>query len=126
MPCILLVDDSETVREELRQILEAEGFDVIGAEDGKAGFDLAAQRIDDIDLMVSDYHMPLQNGLDMLDEMRTKLNAKFQVLMLTTETSPELKQQAKELNVMGWVLKPVEGSKFLIAVKMAISRGKIA
>jgi two-component system response regulator (stage 0 sporulation protein F) len=75
MATILIIDDEECLRALLRTILEAEGYEVIEAPNGRIGLELYRQR--PTDLVVTDIVMPEMNGLDLLMELtREFLQAK--------------------------------------------------
>jgi DNA-binding response OmpR family regulator len=67
---ILIVEDDETLCEELQDILEDEGFDVTSSHDGLDGLDLATRK--DFDLLLLDLRLPGMSGLDILKEVRAK------------------------------------------------------
>jgi two-component system chemotaxis response regulator CheY len=63
--------------------------------------------------------MPVMNGFEFLQELRKVDSTKrTPVLMLTTETKPELKQQGKALGLTGWIVKPFNPAQ----LKQAIGR----
>src|SRR6267378_235004 len=75
MATILIIDDEEIIRVLLRSALEAEGYEVTEAANGRQGLDLYRQR--PTDLVITDIVMPELNGLDMLLELtREFLHAK--------------------------------------------------
>jgi two-component system response regulator (stage 0 sporulation protein F) len=75
MATILIIDDQESIRALLRTTLEAAGYEVMEASNGRIGLELYRQR--PTDLVITDIFMPELNGLDMLRElMREFLDAK--------------------------------------------------
>jgi two-component system response regulator (stage 0 sporulation protein F) len=75
MATILIIDDEETIRVLLRSALEAEGYEITEASNGREGLDLYRHRM--TDLVITDILMPEMNGLDMLLELtREFLHAK--------------------------------------------------
>ncbi len=64
---ILLVDDDPTVRESLNNLLVAEGYSVIPAENGQHALDLASQS--SVDLVLLDLNMPVMNGWDTFERL---------------------------------------------------------
>lgn len=64
---ILLVDDDPTVRDSLNDVLVAEGYSVIPAENGQQALDLANQL--PVDLVLLDLNMPVKNGWDTFDQL---------------------------------------------------------
>lgn len=64
---ILLVDDDPTVRDSLNDVLLAEGYLVIPAENGQVALDLAARS--SVDLVLLDLNMPVKNGWDTFEQL---------------------------------------------------------
>jgi two-component system chemotaxis response regulator CheY len=117
MAKILLVDDSSTVREEVAGFLKGQGLDVATAIDGKDG--LAKMKADTgIKLVVTDVNMPNMDGLTMVEKIRGELgNASVNVIMLTTESSPSMKERGKAAGIKGWIVKPFNGTAVLETFK---------
>ena len=113
MAQILVVDDSSTVRDEVAGFLKRNGLDVATAVDGKDG--LAKLRVDHkIKLVVSDVNMPNMDGLTMAEKIRGELNNKaVNIVMLTTENSPIMKERGKAAGIKGWIVKPFKGDAVL-------------
>ncbi|WP_027797117.1 response regulator [Paraburkholderia acidipaludis] len=113
MAKILVVDDSSTVRDEVAGFLKNNGLDVATAIDGKDG--LARLKADPgIRLIVSDVNMPNMDGLTMVEKIRGELaNTAVNVVMLTTESSPAMKERGKAAGVKGWIVKPFKGDAVL-------------
>ena len=117
MAKILVVDDSSTVREEVGGFLKKNGLDVITAVDGKDG--LAKLKADSgIKLVVSDVNMPNMDGLTMVEKIRSELkNTTVNIIMLTTESSPSMKERGKAAGIKGWIVKPFKGESVLETFK---------
>ncbi len=116
MAKILVVDDSETLRTQLRKILEAKGHQVVEAENGVRGLEQFAAH-DDLKLVFCDVNMPEMDGLTMCERIRdTMPTRKVPIFMLTTESSKEMKLRGKDAGVMAWVTKPFVEEKLLMAV----------
>jgi len=65
--CILLVDDDSTVRDSLNNVLVAEGYTVIPAENGQQALDLVNKSA--VDLVMLDLNMPVKNGWDTFERL---------------------------------------------------------
>ena len=117
MAKILVVDDSSTVRDEVAGFLQSNGLDVATAVDGKDG--LVKLKADPgIKLVVSDVNMPNMDGLTMVEKIRGELgNATVNVIMLTTESSPSMKERGKAAGIKGWIVKPFNGAAVLETFK---------
>lgn len=117
MAKILVVDDSSTVRDEVAGFLKKSGLDVATAVDGKDG--LAKLKLDSgIKLIVCDVNMPNMDGLTMVEKIRSELgNKTVNVIMLTTESSPAMKERGKAAGIKGWIVKPFKGEAVLETFK---------
>ncbi|MFY7942835.1 MAG: response regulator [Burkholderiaceae bacterium] len=121
MAQILVVDDSSTVRNEVGDFLKNNGLSVTLAVDGQDG--LAKLRSDPgIKLVVSDVNMPNMDGLTMVEKIRGELkNNSVNVIMLTTESSPTMKERGKAAGIKGWIVKPFKGDAVLATFKKLVT-----
>ncbi len=116
---ILFVDDSESIREIVNFTLQNEGYNVLISENGKN----ALQHLDgkEINLVITDLHMPEMNGIELIKEIR-KIS-KYQrtpILFLTTESQTEKKMEAKDAGATGWIVKPFVPAKLIAAINKVI------
>ena len=107
MGTIIIVEDSETVRSELKIIVEGLDHTAILAANGAKGYEQWTQN-EDICLILSDVYMPVMDGLEMCEQIYDNLGDRKMpsILMITTETNQEMKKKAKEIGISGWILKP--------------------
>lgn len=73
------------------------------------------------DLLISDVNMPQMNGLDLAKAI--KADGRFAtkpILVLTTESSNEMKMAGKEIGVTGWMVKPFTDEKLVKSIKMVL------
>jgi len=113
---VLIVDDSSLIRSVASSAAKEAGHNVIVASNGQEGLD--AMNNNDIDIVFSDVNMPVMGGLEMVKNIKSNPAYKFiPVIMLTTESNPELKAEGKALGVKAWMLKPFNKGKFFIALK---------
>lgn len=114
---ILIIDDSASVRQQIRQALEPLGFDLLEAVDGLDG----AEKIegnDDLDAVICDVNMPNMTGLEMLERVKPGERPKpLPVVMLTTEGHPEMIKQAKAHGAKGWMVKPFKPEMLVAAMQ---------
>lgn len=117
MKTIMTVDDSATVRTCLESTLSEAGYRVIQAVDGLD----AMQKLQDrpVDLVVTDLNMPNMDGVELIKTVRKTPGHRFTpILMLTSETQPELKQAGKQAGASAWVAKPFRPQNLLAVVQM--------
>lgn len=103
---ILVVDDFETMRRIVRSLLKDLGYEnVEAAEDGAMGLKMA--RSGRFQFVISDWNMPVMNGLDMLQAIRADpALAQLPVLMVTAEAKKENVIAAARAGANGYVVKP--------------------
>lgn len=120
MAQILVVDDSATVRNEVSSFLQSQGFDVATAEDGKDGLN-KLKADSGVKLVISDVNMPNMDGLTMVEKIRGELgNSTVNIIMLTTESDPRMKERGKAAGVKGWIVKPFNGDAVVGGIKKMV------
>jgi len=122
MSKIIVVDDSATMRQQVKQALTPAGFDIVEAVDGRDGFN-KVQADAAIDIMILDVNMPRMNGIELVEALNKegRVQKGLKVVMLTTEGHAELIQRAKAAGAKGWMVKPFKPEMLLAAVqKMAV------
>jgi len=104
---ILVADDSATMRMIVQATLTGAGWKVLTAGNGQEALDLA--KIHPVDLVVSDWNMPVMGGLELIQGLRQEDEyLDVPVLVLTTEDDVDSKMAARDLGVCGWLSKPVD------------------
>jgi two-component system chemotaxis response regulator CheY len=114
---VLAVDDSRTMRDMITLALTSEGFEVELAEDGEHGLEV----LDDIapDVIITDINMPRLDGFGFIDAVRARDDTRtIPILVLTTESSADLKTRAREAGATGWIVKPFAPDKLVRALRM--------
>lgn len=112
---ILAVDDSLTMRQLIKMTLSRSGYEVVEAEDGAKGLEKASAEA--FDLVLSDINMPVMTGLELLRSLRSLEQYKFTpIVLVTTESQLEKKQEGKAAGATGWIVKPFEPDQLLAVV----------
>jgi two-component system chemotaxis response regulator CheY len=118
---ILVVDDSSTVRNDVAGFLKNNGLDVATAVDGKDGL-VKVKADPGLKLVICDVNMPNMDGLTMVEKIRGELkNTSVSVIMLTTESSPSMKERGKVAGIKGWIVKPFNGPAVLESLKKLVA-----
>ncbi|HEY3695384.1 response regulator [Phenylobacterium sp.] len=113
---ILTVDDSRTMRDMLLMTLTEAGYQVTQAEDGVEG--LARLRDGSPDAIITDINMPRLDGFGFIEQVRgDPARRGVPILVLTTESEPELKDRARRAGATGWIVKPYNPAKLLDALR---------
>lgn len=119
MPKILVVDDEEDVVRLLEFRLAKEGFNVVSARDGQTALSLTEQ--EKPDLVVLDIMMPLMDGMEVLRQIRSRrAMSKTPIIMLTAKTSSLTVDEARQLWVSDYIMKPFDPEKLVTKVKKAL------
>ena len=122
MAKILIVDDSDTLRIQLRSVLEECGHEVVEGINGLDGL-AKAKESPGINLLISDFNMPELDGISMCRRIKEQnLLENIPIFMLTTETSSELKALGKDAGVMAWIVKPFKPEKLKAVVQKVLDR----
>ncbi|MBP9111273.1 MAG: response regulator transcription factor [Polyangiaceae bacterium] len=117
---VLVVEDDPSILLGLRINLDAEGYDVLVAEDGEKG--LALIRSESPDLVVLDVMLPLKNGLEVLDAARRE-GFRMPVIVLSAKTGEMDKVAGLELGAEDYVSKPFSLAELLARIRAALRRG---
>jgi two-component system chemotaxis response regulator CheY len=113
---IMVVDDSISIRQVVSLALKQAGYDVIEGVDGKDA--LAKLTGQKVNLIISDVNMPNMDGIAFVRELKTRPAYKFTpVLMLTTESQEDKKEQGKAAGARAWMVKPFKPDALLAAVQ---------
>ena len=119
MQSILAVDDSASMRKMVAFTLTGAGFHVVEAVDGQDAFEKAQTH--HIDLVLTDQNMPRMDGLELIKLLRElPTYQKVPILMLTTESSDEMKSKGRAAGANGWLVKPFDPQRLIEVVKKVI------
>jgi two-component system chemotaxis response regulator CheY len=107
VPNAMVVDDSRAVRMVIRRALHGLGFQVIEAANGREALETLDQSNGAMDLILTDWNMPVMNGLDLIKAIRGRSNfAHTPVIMVSTETEVDQMSCALEAGASEYVMKP--------------------
>jgi two-component system, response regulator PdtaR len=116
---VLIAEDEALIRLDLKEMLEEEGYAVVGeAADGQQAIDLAEQLRPD--LVILDVKMPGLDGISAAEQIVA--NATAPVIMLTAFSQRELVERAADAGAMAYLVKPFDSGDLVPAIEVAISR----
>ncbi|MEB3101612.1 ANTAR domain-containing response regulator [Ferviditalea candida] len=116
---ILVVDDDPIIRMDIKEMLEEEGYHVVGeAKDGEIAVEMAFKH--EPDLIIMDVKMPKMNGIKASEIIRKKLDCA--VLLLTAYSQRDLIQDARKAGVAAYLVKPVTERNLFPSVEMAVGQ----
>jgi two-component system chemotaxis response regulator CheY len=118
--CILVVDDSLSIRKLVGNLLKKAGFDVVEAADGKQALDKLNTQ--PLSLIITDINMPVMDGIEFIKAVRCTSEHKFTpILCLTTETEDSKKNEGRDAGATGWVIKPFDGERLMRAIQKVVA-----
>lgn len=116
---VLIVDDSESIREAVGFTLESAAYSVEKAVDGLDA--LKKLNASAFQLVITDLHMPNMDGINLIKEIRSRKEFQFlPILFLTTESQLARKEEARSAGATGWVVKPFVPEKLVSVVQKLI------
>ena len=109
---ILAVDDSNTMRQMVAHVLRSAGYEVLEAPDGEQALALARTR--EVDAVLTDHNLPGIDGLTLVRALRRlPAHATTPIVVLTTETSDELRRAGRDAGANGWMVKPFDPDRLV-------------
>jgi response regulator NasT len=116
---VLIAEDEALIRLDLREMLEEEGFEVVGeVADGASAVRLARELTPD--LVILDVKMPVMDGIEAAEAIsRERLSG---ILILTAFSQRELVERARRAGALAYLVKPFQKHDLLPAIEIAISR----
>jgi response regulator NasT len=116
---VLIAEDEALIRLDLKEMLEEDGFDVVGeAGDGETAVRLATELRPD--LVILDVKMPVLDGLSAAEQIVAQRIAP--VVILTAFSQRDLIERAREAGAMAYLVKPFQSKDLLPTIEMAVSR----
>jgi len=116
---VLTVDDSPSLRRMVAFTLKGAGYRVVEAADGRDG--LAKAKSEQFELVLTDQNMPQMDGLQLIEALRAIPDyMRVPIVMLTTESSAEMKAKGRAAGATGWMVKPFDPSRLLEVVQKVI------
>ena len=115
--CILVIEDQEDLAELYEATLLKAGYNVRNAYTGEEG--IAEFQANGADVVLLDMTLPEMHGAQVLREIRD-INTTVPVIIVTGETSSDLRQQCEQLGVQEYLSKPPNYDDVLIAIERAL------
>jgi len=119
---ILLVEDAAFFREQVRAILDDEGFNVIAAEDGVIAWDLLQAHDEEISIVVTDIEMPNMNGFELTQKI--KKDSRFSslpVIAVTSLSEERHRIEGKKVGIDDYQLK-LDRQKLIESIKRFVNQ----
>jgi len=122
MPKVLIIDDEQSIRNSLREVLEYEDFSVEEAADGMTG--LSMLKKENYDAILCDIKMPKMDGIDVLDmALDAKPDSSF--IMISGHGNIDTAVEAIKKGAFDYIPKPLDLNRLLVSVRNAIDRNSL-
>lgn len=119
MSKILVIDDERSIRSTLKDILEYEKYEVLEAEDGQKGLDMATK--DQFDLIFCDIKMPKMDGIEVLQKIM-EANDEVPVVMISGHGNIDTAVECIKKGAFDYIAKPIDLNRLLITVRNALDK----
>jgi DNA-binding NtrC family response regulator len=118
---LLLVEDEDSVRRFVRRVLEARGYRVLEARDGKEALELAEGGVEDIRLLITDLVMPRLGGKKLADRFRA-LRPEVRILIMSGYSNGDLDSRSDPASRMDFLQKPFRPDQLIELVDGILER----
>ena len=122
MANILVIDDENSIRRSLKEILEFENHTVDEAEDGEAGYNMALKN--NYDVILSDIKMPKLDGLELLQKLNESA-VLSSIIMMSGHGSIETAVSALKSGAYDYLAKPIDLNRLLVSVRNALEKNSL-
>jgi len=119
MAKILVIDDQQSIRKTLREILEYEDFLVDEAEDGQKGLEMVAAH--NYDIVLCDIKMPRLDGIEFLHSV-AQTHADLPVIMISGHGNIETAVEALKKGAYDYIAKPIDLPRLLVTIRNGLER----
>lgn len=117
---VLVVDDSPSMCAMISHTIQQAGYSCDQAEHGGIALEKADKK--KYDLVIMDINMPVMNGIEAITELRKREDYKSApIIVVSTESRDEIKQQGKKAGATGWIVKPFNPEKLVGALRRVLA-----
>ncbi|HMC89581.1 MAG TPA: response regulator transcription factor [Gemmataceae bacterium] len=121
MPRLLIVEDERKILRSLERGLQADGYEIVTAANGEAGYQLASTQT--FDCVVLDLMLPGRDGLQVLADLRRQ-GKKVPVLILTARDAVEDRVVGLDAGADDYLVKPFAFAELLARLRVLLRRGR--
>ena len=118
METVLIVDDEKNYPPIIAAVLQGEGYETLTAHSGRQAMDILNNS--DVDLVLADVKMPVMNGIELLEQIKTK-DSDLPVMMMTAHGTVEKAVEAMQKGAHNFIQKPFDNEQLVIFVKKAVA-----
>jgi two-component system, chemotaxis family, chemotaxis protein CheY len=120
---VLIVEDQDFPRKQIRQILESEKYDIVAdVTNGQEALNIYEKFGDKLDLIITDLDMPILDGYALLFELKKKKNAQVKIVFISDDTTKGVIQDILKMGASDFILKPIQRIRLLERIRAAVLR----
>jgi DNA-binding response OmpR family regulator len=112
---ILVCEDNQLAMKTLTFVLGKEGYELDTAEDGNSALAFLQKNV--YALIIVDIHLPYHSGLELIKYLRSDLKMDTPVLVLSAFSDLQVQNQARELGISGYIVKPFKLTDLITQMK---------
>jgi len=117
---VIVVEDQDFQRKQIVQILESEGYSVVGtASNGSEAIKVYESKSKGLDLITTNLDMPVMDGYSMLYELSQK-NIKARIVFISNDTTKAVIGDLLKMGAIDFILKPIQRHRILQRVRQAL------
>ena len=120
---ILVCEDDIMTLKALEHKLQHDGYDIITAHDGKQAIE-CLKNDNKIDMVLTDLHMPLISGLELISFVRNDMKSNIPIVMLTRVGLEDVVLHAFELGADDYITKPFSPDELSLRIKRLLLKAK--
>lgn len=122
-PSLLVIDDNNDIRQYIRTLLQ-DDFYIFEASDGKEGLEIARKEVPD--LVICDVMMPVMNGLEFTEQLKTQISTShIPVIMLTAKNLDKHRAEGYEHGADSYITKPFHSKVLLARIENLLRQRKL-
>jgi two-component system NtrC family response regulator len=122
METVLIVDDEKNYTRILGAVLEEEGFEILTANSGPEALEVLEGS--DVDLVLTDMKMPLMDGIQLLEKIKTR-DSELPVIMMTAHGTVDKAVEAMQKGAYSYIVKPFDNDRLIIYVRKAVAMFRV-
>ena len=120
---VLIVEDQDFPRKQIRQILESEKYDIVAdVTNGQEALNVYEKFGDKLDLIITDLDMPILDGYALLFELKKKKNSQVKIVFISDDTTKGVIQDILKMGASDFILKPIQRIRLLERIHAAVLR----
>lgn len=122
---VLIVDDSLVIRSIIEKVIKPIGYEALKATNGQEALDLLEKNVEEVELVILDWNMPVLNGWETLKAIKNdKAYDHVCIIMVSTESEDKRIDEAIAAGAHGYICKPFEADELIEKIQATLKKVK--